>query len=177
MRWYLESSYCILVLCCSLARRYHVVILVTTAPSLLQVKSCVSLPAMSLPHARPSGMLARAPAFLFPSARNAHQRTVGALLSVYRTVPPCFAAVLQLRETQFRMPAGMFVLLSSNGHWTTSAWLRVRIGDRLINVDSIIFHVVLSQALKQMPSQPAFRVLTQYEYESRLLCTDGLQTT
>ncbi|KAM0689697.1 hypothetical protein Q7P36_010568 [Cladosporium allicinum] len=60
------------------------------------------------------------------------------------------------------MPAGMFVLLSSNGHWTTSAWLRVRVGDRLINVDSIIFHAVLSQALKQMPSQPAFRVLTHF---------------
>lgn len=133
----------------------------------------VSPPRQAIGHAQ----CLHEPQLSFPSARNAHQRTVGALLSVYRTVPPCFAAVLQLRETQFRMPAGMFVLLSSNGHWTTSAWLRVRIGDRLINVDSIIFHVVLSQALKQMPSQPAFRVLTQYEYESRLLCTDGLQTT
>jgi hypothetical protein len=161
------------VLCCSLARRYHVVILVTTAPSLLQVKSCVSLPAMSLPHARPSDMLARAPAFLFPSARNAHQRTVGALLSVYRTVPPCFAAVLQLRETQFRMPAGMLVLLSLNGHWTMSAWLRVpacqSIGDRLINMYSIIFHAVLSRALKQMPSQPAFRVLTHLDVNVRVI--------
>ena len=79
------------------------------------------------------------------------------------------------------MPAGMLVLLSLNGHWTMSAWLRVpacqSIGDRLINMYSIIFHAVLSRALKQMPSQPAFRVLIQSDYESRLLCTDGLQTT
>jgi hypothetical protein len=36
-------------------------------------------------------------------------------------VSPCFAAVLRLRETQFRIPAGMLVLPSSTSHWTTSA--------------------------------------------------------
>ena len=110
--------------CASLPCRYprhH-----STFPSPSQVMCFTSRHvSLSFSPRNPTCLFARAG---FPSARNAHQRTVGALLSKVPTyigiVSPCSAAVLRLRETQFRMPAGRLVFLSLTSHWTTYVSIR-----------------------------------------------------
>jgi hypothetical protein len=119
----------------------------------LQVKSCVSLPAMSLPRIGHTVHL-HEPQLSFPSARNAHQRTVGALSILYHR------ALLRFSDSgkhSFAYPAGMLVLLSLTAHWTTSAHSRQGCQYQQRAVAVVIFHAVLSLELSNRcrRSQPA----------------------
>jgi hypothetical protein len=127
--------------------------------------SChVSAPRQAIGHACTSPQLS------FPSARNAHQRTVGALSILYHRAllrfsdsgKHSFAYQPECLCCHPQQAIGQRQHASRESHKRWPSYLPCRL---------------ISRALKQMPSQPAFRVLTRFNYGSRWLCTDGLQTT
>jgi hypothetical protein len=112
----------------------------------------------------------------FPSARNAHQRTVGALLSMYHRALCCGSPTpgITVSHTSRKTCVPICeqpldsVSISQVGRAASAS---KESGGRLICQPS---YLDLSDICRR--SQP-FRVLTQSDYGSRLFCIDGMQTT